>query len=261
MAISRLFDFQAGTRISSDQMDAELNQLVAANNNNEALINSKDTNLRATAQLTKITADTGSTKLTLSSTSQNILQEIVNLGIGMHTFYCVAGAINNPAPGRPIRGLAHITGNGFGWLQAFDSEGEEYVNVYISNVWKGWRGSDQGQVTLWTGSSFPSAAATITPSKKLSECRNGWMLIWSDNNPGVGPQDTDFVYSSPIPKLSNTFTGKNHLIAIPYSLSSAAVGITGKRLTIFDDHITGSDDNGSSTTNSDDVVLRAIVEW
>ncbi|MCC9083631.1 hypothetical protein LOS22_14415 [Enterococcus faecium] len=32
---------------------------------------------------------------------------------------------------------------------------------------------------LWSGGWFMHSSQTVTPSKPLSECRNGWVLMWS----------------------------------------------------------------------------------
>lgn len=119
---------------------------------------------------------------------------------------------------------------------------------------------------LWTGASYPPAASTITPTKPLSQCRNGWIIIWSDfTNPTANNYD---FFTSVIPKYyGSAFNGCSHLFVIPTSFSSTTTSntlvTTGKRLYIFDDHIVGHDDNGTSSEplGPKNVVIRAVIEW
>ncbi|MBT2735131.1 hypothetical protein [Bacillus sp. ISL-7] len=119
------------------------------------------------------------------------------------------------------------------------------------------------QNVLWTGASYPSGApaAPVVPTKKLSECRNGWIICWSDYNPGEGSNDYDFV-TNVIPKwYGAAMNGKSHLFTIPIGLSSTEYTITNKRLYIYDDKIVGHDDNSAATIIANDAVIRAILEW
>ncbi|SMQ75977.1 hypothetical protein SAMN05444673_2595 [Bacillus sp. OV166] len=126
---------------------------------------------------------------------------------------------------------------------------------------------ENAQTVLWTGAGYPPAASTITPTKKLSECKNGWILRWSDYDPGVGSNDYDF-YESPVFKQRGvSANGKSEMFEIPTSLSATTSSYVNKRLYIYDDKIVGHDDNsvggnGSSASyGSNDVVLREIVEF
>lgn len=139
--VQRLYDFKAGTRISSDQVDAEFDQLIAAVNQVEADNNSMDADVRAKAQMSKVTNDTGGTKITVTSTSGDVLSEIVKLGKGVHTFYAVTNSKNLPPSGVSIRGIAHMTDVSYGWAWATDYRNNLYINYYDApgGGWKGWK--------------------------------------------------------------------------------------------------------------------------
>lgn len=267
MAWQRIYDFQPGTKISSSQVDTEFDQLIDAVNKNQADILKNNSDIRGIAQLSKITADNGLMKLNVSATATDVLASLVALGGGLHTFYCIAGCVNNPTTNKPLRGIAHFTatqGN-FGWVLATDSDGVMWTNYINNGAWKGWKslGYDNlGSVPLWEGASMPVGATTITPTKKLSECRNGWILLWSDYDPPTSTEkDVDFVYSY-IPKYSGTaISSKNHSFIVPNFSSDTTTNYCVKKIWVYDTKLVGHDDNASSTTGANDVVLRAVLEW
>lgn len=121
---------------------------------------------------------------------------------------------------------------------------------------------NNAQNVLWNGTAaYPTGATTLTPTKKLSECRNGWMLLWSDYDPGTGPNDYNFLVSY-IPKsFAALFNGKEMYFPLIGGISDTTISSTGKIISVFDDKITGSDANGSSDNGSIDVCLRRIIEW
>jgi hypothetical protein len=125
------------------------------------------------------------------------------------------------------------------------------------------------QTVLWTGANYPAGApaSPIIPTKKLSECRNGWILRWSDFDTGVGSNEYDFFETYISKNRGVELSSKASLFVIPTSLSTTVSSYVNKRLYIYDDKIVGHDDNsatgnGSSPTyGSNDVVLRAVVEF
>jgi hypothetical protein len=253
MSWSRKYDFQAGTKISSQQVDDEFNQLIAAVNQVQTDDNNKDTDLRSKVQMSKITNDNGGVKLSVTDPNKNILNELLNLGPGLHTFYSVSGTNGNPNSSVSIRGVFHQTAQGYGWAYAQDSNGISYENYVDNSIWRGWKG---GQTVLWTGARYLTSDQTIIPTKKLSQTKNGWLLIWSDFDPGqTNPNDYDWSTSN-IPKYITTISnGANHLWTVPKTPSSTIV----KRGNVYDDKIVGHDDNIAN--GADDVVLRFVLEW
>lgn len=254
MSYSRKYDFQAGTRISSGQVDEELNQLIAGLNTLE----SADTFIKGSAQMTKMTSDAGGVKLSTKSTADDILQLILAAGKGFHTFYAVSGSKNLPPTNKSIRGFAHVTDSAICYVYATDYLNNLFTNYYDTTSWKGWRhlvSNEDTQEELWSGGSFMQAGVTITPTKKLSECRNGWILVWSDFNSGTGPNNYDFHYSY-VPKFIGTkYNGAGHLFSVPRTPDAVIV----KNINVSNDKLLGDAANGSADDN--DVVLRYVLEW
>lgn len=98
------------------------------------------------AQMMKITSDNGGVTVSIPDTNTDLLAALSSAGIGMHTFYCPAGGLNNPVPAKnsPVRGIAHFT-NGtatsasIGWVIAIDTSGNTYTNYLLSaGNWSGW---------------------------------------------------------------------------------------------------------------------------
>jgi hypothetical protein len=228
MTYSRKYNFKNNTFADAEQIDAEFDQLIAAVNNIEAADNSKDAELRKIAQLSKITNDSGGVKLSVSVTTGDILQTIVAAGQGMYTFYAVSGSKNLPANGTSgsIRGIAQMTSANYGWIWATDYLNNIYTNYIDTGVWRGWRRlvSDKDtQGVLWTGAAYMVATTTATPTKKLSECRNGWILVWSDYDAGTGSNDYDVFYSF-IPKSSPFVNGYQNMFIVPNYQSDTSKG-------------------------------------
>lgn len=247
---SRLFNFQAGNKINSGQVNGELDQLVAAANDLEQ----SDIDIKAVAQMQKVTADSGDNKLKVSDTTTDFMDAIVNSGPGLFTVYCVAGGFNNPSA-FSVRGTAYISGN-FGWVMCFDKSGGFYVNYLENGVWQGWN----LKTILWSGIVYPQASNTVTPSKSLSQCRNGWVLVWSDYDVGVGANDFDIAFST-ILKGDPFAHGNSHIFDVPNTLTATSSGAVRKKLLVSDDSIVGHDDNNVTATNTNDVVLRYVLEF
>lgn len=120
---------------------------------------------------------------------------------------------------------------------------------------------------LWTGVLFMNANHTITPTKKLSDCQNGWMLLWSDyDEDGKAAQDADFV-TTMIPKKKpngGTWDGKTFHCDVPRYYGSNTNDVDTERrviktLYIYNDKIVGHVVNDKDERT--DVVLRAVYEY
>ena len=211
-----------------------------------------------------VTNATGGTKLTLSDTSKNVLTEFANAGTGFHTIYSVAGVQGTPAQGA-FRHMGHLTGTGNGWIMAFQANGSVYSNYLVGGAWKGWRVIfDSNPSALWTGASFMNETANITPSKRLSECAHGWVLVWSDYNDETSSANTYDNVTTIVPKLNgveNDWNGSSLLCMLPTDVTAEGVATTCvKRIYIYDDHITGFAGHNVGDS-ARDVVLRAIYEY
>lgn len=220
----------------------------------------------------QFTADNGAQKLSYyKDDGKNILTEIAALTTGFYTVYSQSGTAGNPKTTEAWRFIVHKTGNTTGWVQGYGSLGSVYTNYQDGNSgWRGWRCVwDNDPNPLWSGAMYMSSSnsvpQTVTPSKKLSECRTGWLLLWSDYDPGAGANDADFA-TTIIPKNNpsgGTWGGKSFLCDIPRYMGSNAEDVDTERriikpIYVHDDRIEGSYQNASDERN--DVVLRAVFE-
>lgn len=217
------------------------------------------------------TADDGDVKVSWSD--QDVIAKIKALGSGMHTAYAKGGTTNNPKSTESWRFLVHKTGTAnYGWVIAFGSSGSIYTGYVDNASWKGWKclynATSDGMI-LWSGASYlnssNSTPQVVTPSKKLSQCRTGWLLLWSDYDPGDSANDSDFCTTF-IPKYTpsgGTWGGKCFYCDIPMYVGSDVTNLsTEKRcikpIYVHDNCIKGSYQNTSGGRN--DVVLRAVYE-
>lgn len=208
-----------------------------------------------------------------SGSGKNVLTEISNMPQGLHTAYAISGTTGNPRTSESFRFLIHKTSSTIGWIMAWDAQGSVFTNYQsAANTFKGWKclyDASPTSMILWKGASYltstNSTPQVVTPSKKLSECRTGWMLLWSDYDPGDGANDTDFCTTF-IPKYTptgGTWGGKAFYCDLPLYVGSDATDLsTEKRcikpIYVHDDCIKGSYQNSSGGRN--DVVLRAVYE-
>lgn len=217
------------------------------------------------------TSDVGSTEFTM--TSGDLYDKIHSLGLGFHTIYCSTAVSNIPSTREAWRILVHKTNkdssHSIAWVLAFGSSGSVYTNYeYNANSFYSWKCIyEVAPGRLWNGAKLVKANETITPSKKLSECRTGWMLLWSDYDPDTSSGvDADFVTTF-IPNRSHsggTWNGSTFFADIPRFIgSNTQDSSTEKRImkwfTVYDDRIVGEAANEKSDRN--DVALRAIYEF
>ena len=246
-----------------DGLQSALDGKSATNHNHNSAYISKDL---------QFTGDNGGAIISYNrDDGKNILTEIAALPAGFYTVYSQSGTAGNPKTTEAWRFMVHKTGASAGWVQGYGSIGSVYTN-YIdgTNGWRGWRCVwDYDPNPLWSGqyymSSPNSTPQTVTPSKKLSECRTGWLLLWSDYDAGSGSNDSDFV-TTIIPKndpSGNKWGGKSFLCDIPRYVGSNAEDVDTERriikpIYVHDDCIKGSYQNDKDERN--DVVLRAVYE-
>ena len=215
----------------------------------------------------QITSDNGD--VSESWTNQDVISKIISLPSGVHTAYAKGNTTGNPKTSESWRYIIHKTGSAsYGWVQAFGSSSSMYIGYVDNGAWKGWKCIyDAAPGRLWSGAKLVKANETITPTKKLSECKTGWMLLWSDYDPDTSSGvDGDFVTTF-IPKrnhLGATWDGKTFFADIPRFIGSNTQDTsTEKRIikwfNVYDNKITGTAANGYP--DRDDVALRAIYEF
>lgn len=262
----RLFNFKNGTRISSAQANQELDQLIAAVNDIEDADNQKDIELRKIAQLSKMTFDNGGVKLSVDTSTGDILEELVKLGKGFHTFFATGGSKNLPPNNISIRGFAHMTSTTYGYAMAFDFRTQVWINFYENGQWKGWRKltsqtSEDDQEKLWEGVMYLNENQTVKPSKPLNECKTGWILAWSRFVPGDGENNT-FWHFVHVPKKFGTITsgGMVHpLYQNPNGTALAGAVPIFKYIYCTNTQITGNAFNGEGDRRY--AVLRFVFEY
>lgn len=220
------------------------------------------------------TDDKGGVEFSFPANSgKNVLDEMKGMEAGFHTVYAIYGTAGNPDTTESYRYFLHKTSASIGWVLAFGSTGSIYAN-YINGAsgWLGWKTIfDATPKALWngenngTGGYIMNASHTVTPSKPLSQCRTGWMLIWADFDPDTKKfNDYDFC-STVIPKIkpnNGKWTGQPHIFPVaaymkngsPYDAETIRV----KTLHVYDDKLVGHAAN--SADNRNDIVLRAVYE-
>lgn len=223
------------------------------------------------AKSLQMTADDGDVEV--SWTNQDVVAKIKALGSGMTTAYASIGTTNNPNSIESFRFMVHKTGSAkYGWVMAFGGRGSVYTGYVDNGTWRDWKAIfEASPAPLWTGAAYMSSPnstpQTVTPSKKLSECRNGWLLLWSDYDKDTKKaNDSDFV-TTMIPKRNPTggdWGGKAFYCDIPRYMGSNVNDVDTERriiksIYIHDNCIKGSFNNDKDERN--DVVLRAVYEY
>lgn len=120
---------------------------------------------------------------------------------------------------------------------------------------------------LWSGSLYMHENHTVTPTKKLSDCQNGWVLLWSDYDEATKTaQDADFA-TTIIPKKKpngGTWDGKTFYCDVPRFYGSNTSDVDTERRIIKTLYIHNNKIVGHAANSKDertDVVLRAVYEY
>lgn len=218
-------------------------------------------------QSLQLTANNGSSKIRIGS-GQDVLATFKDLDAGMYTLYCPSDAVNLPSSGA-FRILGHLTsgtsGTEIGWVMAFKADGSVYANYLNGGSWVGWKVLyETTNGALWTGASFMGETATITPSKKLSECEHGWVLVWCDYADSTSTKNNYEAVTFCIPKLNangTKWSGSSFLCFLPIQVDeNGTFKTTCKKIYVKDNELTGFAGNNTGDDNRD-VVLGAIYEY
>lgn len=214
----------------------------------------------------QFTDNNGSFKMAYNrDDGKNILTEIASYPIGFYTVYSQSGTAGNPKDTEAWRFMVHKTGTSTGWVQGYGSIGSVYTNYMDgSSGWRGWQCIyDTAPPILWMGEYWCTNTQTVTPSKALSKCRNGWVLVWSDYDTANETATNGDCFTTVIPKWNPNhvkWSGQSFIAVIPSGLNdSGVVSFAGKRLYVHDTKITGHTVNDVAPSN--DVCLRAIYEY
>ena len=176
------------------------------------------------------------------------------------------GAVSAPSTGwisPDIMNLPILVGASYGkdGNVVFCSDGSASTNMVIDGDFYGGNGKrkallDTQSSPLWKGYHHMTAKETVYPSKKLSQCNNGWILVWSDFNTGGTGEDYNFCFTY-ISKNTPWKSGQGYNFCTPTDMGDTAY--TAKYIYVYDDHISGHATNRDG--RRDDVVIRAILEF
>lgn len=117
---------------------------------------------------------------------------------------------------------------------------------------------------LWEGANTMGASAVITPSKKLDDCRNGWLLVWSGYNTSTNKATQTRLQFTYVPKniMANLAVESmpiySNLIYTYYE--SGSFDVTAKLVTVTDEKITGFAGN-VVTDFGKGICLMYVMEW
>lgn len=156
-------------------------------------------------------------------------------------------AIHFPKSGTAVGDTNYANYDSFRML-----DGVMYMNsepVFIHNI---------DTKMLWQGAMYMTSAQTVTPTRKITDCPNGWVFAWSDFDAPSTANNFDwnytFVHKSHV--AANSGTGVHHVVAA----GTGTGQLISKYLYVYTDKITGNDANGSGSYGTD-VVLRRIIAW
>lgn len=91
-----------------------------------------------TAQMQKITLDSGGATISISDASKNILDEIKTKGPGMNTIYCAGGVQGQTPNNKSWRGVSFLNSANYGLLWAKDFQNKFFTNYFDNGNWLGW---------------------------------------------------------------------------------------------------------------------------
>lgn len=136
----------------------------------------------------------------------------------------------------------------------------DYDNLLVSNGAARINGKpisvSPDQAPLWSGVYFMYGSQSLRPKKRLLDCANGWVFVWSDYDPAEGvTNDYNWAYTF-IPKKHASLNGTStqHMFS-----GGSTFGVIHKELYISNTTVSGKDTNDDAS--NDDAVLRYVYEW
>lgn len=275
-ATSHTHDYAASSHTHSEYASSSHTHEMSAITGLETALNNKaaTTHTHTAADVNAIDkslqmlADNGNVEYEM--TGLDVLEVFEDMPMGMHTGYCPVNSTNAPLSNEAWRFLMHRTGtSNYGWILAFGSYGSVYSNYVNNGTWRGWKNLVDGtSAPLWkhesNGGYYMTASQTVTPSKALDKCRNGWLLLWSDYDPGTSTTNNADFCTTTIPKRNGTgalWSGQGFFCTVPtYMTESTDVdNFHIKKVYVHNDKLVGY--VGNNVEDRRDVVLRAVYEW
>ena len=210
-------------------------------------------------------AENGGVEVSVPATG-DVLQSFINAGLGLHTLYSAYGATNAPRLGA-FRYFGHLTAAGYGWVIGFMANGSVFANYMDNNTWQGWRTiyEDVPDALFYSSNGvFPNDNVAVTPSKPLSECKNGWVLEFSSyDDTNNTPRDVyaQSVYIFKKSYKNTNWNGEGYSMALVYSYATETdtTNICCKNFSVYNDRIVSGTINATGKQRK--MVLRAIYEF
>lgn len=120
----------------------------------------------------------------------------------------------------------------------------------------------RGSSLLWQGGDTMGTDSVVTPSKPLTTCKNGWILVWSAYDADAGTAGDTRINTTIVPKgLLNLKSKIDVTTPIVYALGAAGViEQAAKRVYVDNYNISGYAGNTAGLYNGN-VCLRAVFEY
>jgi hypothetical protein len=159
-----------------------------------------------------------------------------------------------------------INGTNVNWIQV---DGVQLVagtmpSLYApeDSLWKMHNGiipNLNRQRILWSGAYYMQGGQTIYPAKKIGDCANGWILVWSDyDSDTASANNFNWVMMPVFRDQVIRYEGQGAYFPVP--VSTPPESLANVYLYLYNDRISGNDLN-SSTPTMRDQVLRTVYEW
>lgn len=131
----------------------------------------------------------------------------------------------------------------------------DYDTFFMNNGDAIWNGVRSGDV-LFSGATYMNGTQSVTPTKKLNECPNGWILTWSVYSGGVA-KDYDWNQTVIHKSHAARHNGNGYMAIV--SQDANANNIFSKYIYVYNHVINGYASNGVAPSNIS--VLREVIAW
>lgn len=140
------------------------------------------------------------------------------------------------------------------YSEVLDGTGKKYIDNDHLYTYTAGKGIAFPTKHLWSGTMNMHGGQTVTPSKNINECRNGWILMWTKYSGGVQTfADIVEVY------ISKSFVSTSSGGGARLLFGGMGNVIIHKYLTINPSNIVGNAQN--TTGDAQKSVLVRVHEW
>lgn len=195
-----------------------------------------------------------------ADTFKGWIQEIVNVELNKLPTDKIGRIDPNYSSGLPrikFDGETTVSGKGYPCLSSYKPVKNDRVllrAVKGSYVVLGTIDVDPSPL-LWSGENYLNAGQTVIPSKKITDCANGWILQWQTHEPGVGRVNTNFEYTH-VPKTHVQFNAGRYIRVLLGTVGGSAFT---KVVYVHNDRLDGHAVNVEAGANNRS--LTAVYEY